>query len=44
MAITDISMSRLGVSDPRSWHAAAWLSDAIPHLAFGATTWALLAS
>ena len=36
MAATDSSMARLGVSDPRSWSAADWLSDLVPHLAYGA--------
>lgn len=39
---TDIGMYRLGVSDPRSWDRNAWLSDAVPHLAYGTVTWALL--
>lgn len=43
MAATDLGMAGLGVSDPRSWDAAAWLSDALPHLAFGLVTWSLLA-
>lgn len=42
MAATDVTMERLGVSDPRVWSAADWLSDAIPHLAYGlATVWVL---
>ena len=28
---------------PRTWDAASWLSDAVPHLAYGAVTWAALA-
>jgi hypothetical protein len=42
MAATDIGMYRLGVTDPASWDAGSWLSDAIPHLAYGVVTWALL--
>ena len=42
MAATDLSMFRLGVSDPSSWDMSSWLSDAVPHLAFGAVTWAVL--
>ena len=42
MAATDLSMARLHVSDPRSWSAADWLSDLIPHLAYGAVTAATL--
>ncbi|TQS41872.1 hypothetical protein [Cryptosporangium phraense] len=42
MASTDASMARLGISDPRTWSTADWLSDALPHLAYGAVTWAVL--
>ena len=31
-------MAALGVDDPRSWSASSWLSDLLPHLAFGAVT------
>ncbi|OZM77175.1 hypothetical protein [Pseudonocardia sp. MH-G8] len=31
-------MAALGISDPRSWSASSWVSDLIPHLAFGLTT------
>lgn len=36
MAATDASMSRLGLTDPKSWSVQDWLSDALPHLAYGA--------
>ena len=36
MAATDASMARLGLTDPKSWSAEDWLSDALPHLAYGA--------
>ncbi|MDR2987228.1 MAG: hypothetical protein LBV34_20560 [Nocardiopsaceae bacterium] len=42
MAATDLGMFGLGVSDPRSWDWTSWLSDAIPHLAYGVVTWVLL--
>jgi hypothetical protein len=42
MATTDASMARLGVTDPRTWSASDWLSDALPHLAYGAVTCATL--
>jgi hypothetical protein len=42
MAATDFSLRELAVSDPADWDASAWLSDAVPHLAFGAITWAAL--
>ena len=29
-------MTALGVTDPRTWSAADWLSDLVPHLAYGA--------
>lgn len=35
MAATDASTAALGVSDPRSWTAADWTRDAVPHLAYG---------
>ena len=43
MVTTDLSMAILGVSDPRSWNASSWLSDVMPHLAFGAVVYAALA-
>ncbi len=42
MAATDASLTRLGLTDPREWDAAAWLSDAGPHLAFGVVSYAAL--
>ncbi|SFB06494.1 hypothetical protein SAMN05216266_104138 [Amycolatopsis marina] len=30
-------MTLLGVTDPRTWSASDWLSDLIPHLAYGVT-------
>lgn len=38
MAATDTSMVRLGLTDPSSWSSADWLSDALPHLAYGLIT------
>ncbi len=35
-------MAGLGVSDPRTWTAEAWVADALPHLAYGAVTSAVL--
>lgn len=35
MAGSDLSMTRLGLTDPREWSSADWLSDAVPHLAYG---------
>ena len=42
MAAADVSMTSLGVTDPKQWGAAGWLSDALPHLAYGAVTVATL--
>lgn len=42
MAATDLQMARLGITDPTTWSGADWASDAIPHLAYGATAVAVL--
>jgi hypothetical protein len=42
MASTDVSMARLKVTDPRTWSATDWLSDLVPHLIYGAVTYATL--
>jgi uncharacterized membrane protein len=42
MLATDLATARLGVSDPRTWDAGSWLSDIVPHLAFGAVVYAAL--
>ncbi|MEH1169539.1 hypothetical protein V6V47_29585 [Micromonospora sp. CPCC 205539] len=42
MTMTDGSITALGISDPRTWTRSDWISDIIPHLAFGVTaavTW-----
>lgn len=44
MAATDGSMTALKVTDPRRWSPASWLSDLVPHLAYGAVTAATLAA
>jgi hypothetical protein len=38
MAATDGASTALGATDPRSWSAADWVSDVVPHLAYGAAT------
>jgi hypothetical protein len=38
MAASDLSIARSGVSDPKTWTATDWLSDLIPHLAYGLVT------
>jgi hypothetical protein len=42
MAATDGSMAALKVTDPRSWSGTDWLSDVVPHLAYGAVTYAMI--
>ena len=42
MATTDAPMTALGVSAPSSWTARDWLSDAVPHLAYGLAAAAVL--
>ncbi|WP_214369491.1 hypothetical protein [Pseudonocardia sp. H11422] len=42
MLAADLPMALLGVSDPRRWTAADWLSDAVPHLVYGLATHATL--
>ncbi|MGK5682023.1 hypothetical protein [Actinoplanes sp. URMC 104] len=44
MASTNLSMAALDVSDPRTWTAADWLADLVPHLLYGAVTDAVLRS
>jgi hypothetical protein len=31
-------MTVLGITDPRTWSRADWISDLAPHLAYGAIT------
>jgi hypothetical protein len=42
MAATDASLTQLDLTNPREWDAAAWLSDAVPHLAFGFVSYGVL--
>ncbi|MEW1863361.1 hypothetical protein OG896_03045 [Streptomyces sp. NBC_00669] len=42
MAVTDLSMAELKVSDPRTWSGADWVSDAIPHLLYGLATYGVV--
>jgi hypothetical protein len=44
MALSDVPLKLLGISDPASWAAADWASDAIPHLLYGVVTSAVLRS
>jgi hypothetical protein len=38
MAASDVPATALGVTDPRTWGAAGWASDLLPHLAYGLAT------
>jgi hypothetical protein len=42
MALTDGPMTRLGLTSPKDWSTMDWVSDAIPHLAYGVVTVAAL--
>ncbi|MGY1815151.1 hypothetical protein [Blastococcus sp. SYSU D00820] len=42
MAASDGTAAALGVTDPRTWTAADWAADAVPHLAYGAAVQAVL--
>ena len=42
MLASDGTMTALGVTDPKEWDANSWVSDALPHLAYGAVTVATL--
>ncbi len=35
MAGSDVPATALGVTDPRQWGVNAWVSDLVPHLAYG---------
>ncbi|POM26991.1 hypothetical protein BTM25_13990 [Actinomadura rubteroloni] len=39
MTGSNAPMTVLGVTDPRTWPVSSWLSDAIPHLAYGAAAY-----
>jgi hypothetical protein len=42
MASSDIPLKLSGVSDPKTWTPQDWLSDALPHLAYGLVTEAVI--
>jgi hypothetical protein len=31
-------MTALGITDPRTWSASSWVSDVVPHIAYGLVT------
>ncbi|KAB8163481.1 hypothetical protein FH609_022005 [Streptomyces sp. 3MP-14] len=42
LAGANAPIAALGISDPRTWSASDWLSDLLPHAAYGAVTaWTL---
>lgn len=44
LAGTNGPMAALGVSDPRAWDADSWVTDVVPHIAYGAVTAAVFAA
>jgi hypothetical protein len=44
MATSDLPMVKLGLTDPKEWSPADWVSDVVPHLAFGVAAYATLAA
>ena len=42
MALSDVPLKLLGISDPAAWAARDWAGDAIPHLLYGAVTSSVL--
>jgi hypothetical protein len=43
MVAANAPLRRMGLTDPATWSAADWASDALPHLAYGIVTYAALA-
>jgi hypothetical protein len=44
MVLSDVPLKVLGISDPKTWAAKDWAADIVPHLAYGAATYATLRS
>jgi hypothetical protein len=42
MVLSDLPLSLLGISNPSDWSSKDWAADILPHLVFGATTYAAL--
>lgn len=40
MALSDVPLTVLGISDARTWAAKDWLADGVPHLAYAVVTYA----
>lgn len=39
MTGSNAPLTMLGATDPRTWSGSAWVSDAVPHLAYGVTAY-----
>jgi len=35
MAVSDSAATALGATDPTTWGVSGWLSDLVPHMAYG---------
>ena len=42
MAASDVPMASLGLTDPERWTVPDWVSDAVPHAAYGVAVVATL--
>lgn len=42
MAMSDVPLKLFGISDPATWSAKDWTSDALPHLVYGIVTCATI--
>ncbi|RSN00210.1 hypothetical protein DMB42_40510 [Nonomuraea sp. WAC 01424] len=40
MSGSNVPLTLLGATDPRTWPASAWVSDVVPHLAYGVAAYA----
>jgi len=38
MAGSDVPLAKLGLTDPATWSSVDWLSDVVPHFAYGLVT------
>jgi hypothetical protein len=43
-AAANVPLVQLGITDPRTWSATDWVSDVLPHLAYGVVTAATYAA
>ncbi|TDB97514.1 hypothetical protein [Actinomadura sp. 7K534] len=37
---SNVPMTALGITDPRAWSVAGWVSDIVPHMIYGAAAYA----